>query len=440
MRIALGVLLVIAGVARADQLSPDDLARKNERGYVTGLPLFAFSTDIGLGGGARAYYYWNGSRGDERFATTPYLHRIFLQAFASTRGIQFHWLDYDAPRIFHTPYRIRSQLIFARNLVSNYFGHGNRAISPLAFPGAPGTFDSFAAYDAAQHQVVDGQTWAKYDQFDLLRPLWIASIERSLARERVRVLGGFGFSYTRLRDYSGRMVDAIGPGGGDTQALEAPTRLREDCDAGLLVGCSGGREGWLRLGISYDTRDFEPDPNRGVFADAALDLGTKALASEYDYARLLVAVRGYWSPLPQMADLVVAARGLVQLQSKGLPFFSLDALPFTEDFRNGLGGHRTMRGYRQNRFVGRAMAATTLELRWTFARFTVARQKFGLIAVPFVDAGRSFDAPSALTVRDWRPSYGGALRVSWNLATLLTIDYGRSSEDSGFYINFGHIF
>jgi hemolysin activation/secretion protein len=115
-------------------------------------------------------------------------------------------------------------------------------------------------------------------------------------------------------------------------------------------------------------------------------------------------------------------------------------LPFTEDFRNGLGGHRTLRGLRQNRLVGRAMAAVTGEVRWTVGRARIARQQLALIAVPFVDLGRSFDDAGALTVRDWRPSIGGAVRISWNLATLVTIDYGRSSEDAGLYINFGHIF
>jgi len=432
---------VTAGVARADELSPEDLARKNEGGYVTGLPLVSYSTDVGFGGGARAYYYWNGERGDPRFAQTPYLHRIFLQAFASTRGLQFHWLDYDAPRIGGTPYRIRSQLIFARNINSNYFGHGNAALAPLAFPGAPGrTFDSYADYAAAQQRITDGVAYTKYDQFELLRPVFMASIERLVLHDRVRLLGGYGFTYARIRDYTGKQVDAIDDAGAQTTAVSAPTRLREDCDAGRLVGCSGGREGFLRLGISYDTRDFEPDPNRGVFADLALDAATVALGSQYNYARLLGAVRGYWSPVPAHADLVLAGRALLQLQTAGTPFFSRDSLPFTEDFRNGLGGHRTMRGYRQDRFVGRTMAAVTAEVRWTFTRFRLARQKLALIAVPFIDIGRSFDDARALTLADWRPSYGGALRISWNLATIITVDYGRSSEDAGLYINFGHIF
>lgn len=432
--------VVSLGAARADELTPEDLARKNERGYVTGLPLVSYSTDIGLGGGARAYYYWNGTRDDPRFSQTPYLHRVFLQAFASTRGLQFHWLDYDAPRLFGSPYRVRSQLIFGRNINSNYFGLGDAALAPLGFPGAAGTFDSYAEYTEAQRRIVDGVAYTKYDQYELIRPVFVASVERLLLDDKVRLLAGYGFTYAVIRDYTGKPVDAVDAGGRDVEAPSAPTRLATDCDAGRLVGCDGGREGFLRLGISYDTRDFEPDPNSGVFADVALDAATVALGSEYDYLRLLGAVRGYWSPAPRRTDLVVAARALLQFQTAGTPFFSLDSLPFTEDFRNGLGGHRTLRGYRQNRFVGRTMAAATAEVRWTFARFVLAGQKLALLAVPFFDVGRSFDHAGALTFADWRPSYGGALRISWNLATIITADYGRSDEDTGLYINFGHIF
>jgi len=433
-------IVCLTSIAHAQRLSEEDLARKNEGGYFTGLPLVAYSTDIGFGGGARAYYYWNGKRTDPRFRKTPYLHRVFLQGFLSTRGIQFHWLDYDAPRIFDTKYRIRSQLIYGRNINQNYFGLGNRALDPLRFPGSTETFDSFSDYFDRQQHVVGGVTYAKYDQLDFTKPLWIASIERSLYQDRIRVLGGLGFSYASIDDYTGKLVDAIDDDGKTVEAVQAPTRLREDCDAGDLIGCGGGWDNFFRFGISYDTRDFEPDPNCGTFIDVALDAATKVLGSDYDYLRLLAAARGYYSPIPQKADLVLAGRGLIQFQTSGVPFFSMNSLPFTEDFRQGLGGHRTLRGYKADRFVGRTMAAINAEVRWTFWRFKLWKQKFGMIAVPFFDVGRSFDHAGALTFSDWRPSYGGALRISWNLATIVTVDYGRSAEDAGFYINFGHIF
>lgn len=425
--------LLICGSARADQLAPDELAKKNEGGYVTGLPLFAYSTDIGLGLGARAYYYYDGDRKDPRFDNTPYLFRTFLQVFASTGGVQFHWLDFDAPKIGGSPYRFRSQLIYQRVTNQNYFGIGSASLRPLQYPGATGTFSDYASYTASQQQIQNGTTFAKYDQYDLLRPIAIASVERLFLDDRVRVLGGVGFSYARIRDYTGRDVDATGG-----SATEAPTRLKADCDAGRIVGCSGGRDDYLRLGISYDTRDFEPDPNRGVFLDAALDLGTVALGSQYDYARFMAAARGYWSPFP--IDLVLAGRLVFEAQTNGAPFFSMDTLPFTEDPRAGLGGHRTIRGFRQDRFVGSVMTLANAEVRWTFAHACFWKQKFAFIVAPFVDVGRPYDDLSQLTLRDWQKTVGGALRIAWNLATVITVDYGVSSEDTGFYVNFNHIF
>src|SRR5207302_5259753 len=152
----------------------------------------------------------------------------------------------------------------------------------------------------------------------------------------------------------------------------------------------GGRDDFLRLGVSYDTRDFEPDPNTGIFLDAALDAGTVALGSQYDYARFLVAARGYVSPFP--IDLVLAGRAVFEVQTKGAPFFSMDTLPFTEDPRLGLGGHRTMRGFRQDRFVGSVMTLGNAEARWTFGHATIWHQKFAAIAVPFLDVGRPYDS------------------------------------------------
>lgn len=437
---ACGLAIFLHSTAHADKLSPADLARKNEGGYFTGLPLAGFSTDIGFGAGARVYYFWNGHRSDARFSTTPYVHRVFLQAFASTGGIQFHWLDYDAPNLLSTPYRVRSQIIFARNTNQNYFGLGDQALRPLQFRGSAQTFDSYSTYTDAQRRISDGTTWAKYDQLDLLRPIAIGSVERLFLGNRVRILGGLGVTYTRIRDYTGRQVDARDDAGNATSAVMNRTRLREDCDAGKLLGCGGGRDNYLRLGVSYDTRDYEPDPNRGVFIDLALDISTIALGSEFNYRRFLAAARGYWSPIPRLADLTVAGRAVFQVQSDETPFFSLNVLPFTEDTRTGLGGHRSLRGFRQDRFVGRTMALLNGELRWTFARVLVWRQRLAVIAVPFVDMGRPFDSSADVSLRRWRKSYGGALRVSWNLATIVTADYGRSDEDTGFYLNFNHMF
>ncbi|HWO22169.1 MAG TPA: DUF5982 domain-containing protein [Kofleriaceae bacterium] len=435
------VLVVCAGVARADGLSPADLARKNEGSHLTGVPLVAYSVDFGFGVGVRGYYFWNGRRDDARFAYTPYLHRIFLQTFATTGGAQFHWLDYDAPEIFESPYRIRSSLLIARNTDAAYYGFGD-AGRTLRFPGSPDGFRSYDDYRAALRRVDEstGEAYTKYNALDALRPVFLLGVERSFFGKRLRVLGGIGAAYVRIGDYTGTRVDAVDAAGAEVRAVQAKTKLQEDCDAGLIYGCDGGRDHFLRLAIAFDTRDFEPDPNRGVFADLELDTATVALGGEYTYAKALGAVRGWWSPFPEHADLVLAGRVLAQWQSRKTPFFAMPIMPFTEDPRYGMGGHRTMRGFRQDRFIGNFEALANAEIRWTFARMTVKRQKFAFIAAPFFDYGRAFDRISEATFRSWLPSYGGAFRVSWNLSTIGTFEYGISREGTGFYANFGHMF
>jgi len=421
-------------------LSPDDYARKNEGGYFTGLPLFNFDPNTGFGFGARAYYYYNGKREDPLFGYTPYLHRVFLQAFASTRGVQFHWLDYDAPAVAGTPYRIRSQAIYARNTDQHFFGVDADAMQALTFTGAGRSYDRFAEYnDDLRALRPDGTTLSRYDHFDVIRPLWLISVERTFFDGVLRPLFGFGFSYAIIDDYTGETVTAIDAAGDEVEATMGPTRLSEQCASGL-VGCEGGWDNGFRFGLSFDTRDYEPDPNSGVFADAALDLSSSVLGSDYDYARFLTSARVFVSPMPTLADLVLALRGTFQVQSRGTPFFSLPFLPYTEDFRTGLGGHRTLRGFQQDRFVGHVLSLVNLEARWSFYRFAVLEQKFALMLVPFVDVGRVFPSVADFSFSDWRRGQGAGFRASWNLATVICVDYAFSSEDSGLYINFNHQF
>jgi len=434
------VLAALARVAVADSMSPADASRKSERSHVTGLPLFAYSVDFGYGAGGRAYYYWNGTRDDPRFARTPYLLRSFVSVFATTSGLHYYTLDIDAPAVFDSPYRIRSQLVLLRNIDASYFGFSEASRRTLRFPGVDKDFGSYADYREAQRRIVDGVTYDRYDRYDLLRPAALASLERSLLDGRMRLLVGVTASWARVEDYTGKQVDAVSESGASTSAPSATTRLREDCDRGVLVGCGGGRDNLMRLAVSYDTRDFEPDPNCGVYADLAIDVATAALGSEYDYVRGIVTVRGFYSPFPEHADLVLAGRMFLHAQSAGTPVFTMDVLPFVEDARTGLGGHRTIRGYRQSRFVDHVMTAASGEVRWTFARTTIRRQKLAFIAVPFFDVGRAFDGLSDLGLQGFRPGAGGALRVSWNLATLGTFEYARSLEGTGVYVNFGHMF
>jgi len=423
------------------RLGDDDLARKEEGFYVTGLPLFAYDPTIGFGGGARAYLYYDGHRSDPSFAYTPYLHRVFAQIFAGTGGVQDHIVDWDAP-IFPDPsYRVRATAEYEADTDWPYFGVGSRTLGALSFPGTPGTFAHMGDYrNATQSVQPDGTTYARYNVYGIKRPLLQLALERNLLGGALRTMIGTNITHADITDYSGQSTVATAPGGGSTHAPEAPTLLARDCAAGLVVGCAGGWDNVLRTAISIDTRDFEPDPNDGVYAELSGEFGAKMLGSQYEYMRLMLSVRGFYSPIPRLADLVVAARGVYEIQTRGTPFFSETLMPFVDDNHAGLGGLRTLRGYLQNRFVGPVLAVGNLELRWTFAKFRVFKQGIGLIAVPFLDMGRVFDTVGQTSFAGWKRSEGAGLRIAWNEATIIMIDYGRSEEDDGLYLNFNHIF
>jgi|GEM_PF-181724 len=420
-------------------LTPEDYKRKHEGGYFTGLPLANFDPNTGAGFGARAYYYFNGRSDNPLFGYTPYLHRLFIQGFATTKGLQFHWLDWDAPAIFGSAFRVRSQSVWYRNTSQHYYGLGTASMDALTFTGAGQSYDTFAEYNSDLRAVrPDGTTLSRYDHVDLMRPISLLSIERTFFNGLIRPLVGVAISHATIRDFTGRQVSADDENGGETEAEMGTTRYEEDC--ATLIGCEGGWDNYLRLGVSFDTRDFEPDPNSGAFVDAALDLGSAALGSEYDYARFLVAARYFWSPMPEVTDLVLAGRATFMAQTPGTPWFSQSTLPYTEDTRTGLGGLRTLRGYQQDRFVGQIVTLTNFEARWNFYRFHLGSEKFGLFLVPFLDMGRVYDNAKEVSFKNWARAQGAGFRISWNMATIISADYGFSEEDSGLYINFNHQF
>jgi hypothetical protein len=430
------------GYDQKRHLRADDYAGKNQGGYFTGLPLANYDPTTGIGFGARGYYYYDGYRSDPLFALAPYKHRLIVQVFATTRGAQDQLIDYDAPNFLGSLFRVRATFEYEAASVWPYYGVGSRTLAPLSFPGAPGmTFAQQSAYDTALQRVQrNGTTYANYNSIGFQRPTLQLGVERLLLGGVIRPLIGVGLSYDRLTDFTGQQVDAVSYSGASVRATEATTLFAADCAAHRILGCSGGFDNVLRLALSLDTRDFEPDPNDGVYAELSSEFGTKALGSQYDYARVMLSVRGFYSPIPKIADLVIAVRGLYEVQSAGTPFFSQVWLPFIDDNHEGLGGLRTLRGYDQDRFVGPIIVLTNYELRWTFTRFNVLKQNIGLMVVPFLDMGRVFDNVPQTSFSDWKRAQGMGFRIAWNEATILMADYGFSSEATGLYLNFNHIF
>lgn len=420
-------------LAHKRSLTAEQLVKKPAGVYLTGFPIVNYDPDRGAGYGARLYVYDNGSRSDPLFKFSPYRHRVYFQFYQTSEGFKSHAIKWDAPYILGTPYRVRSALAYERDIFANYFGTGERTLGPRRVGSR--VFTSASAYERFIERIESGRTLARYDNVDVLRPRWNLHLERDVAGGLLRPLIGFQVAKVTVRDYSGSIVKV-----GGEKAIQAPTRLQEDAAAGRVLGLTGGWDNTFKLGLAYDTRDYEPNPAAGQFHDFTYETARRWLGSAYDFDRANLTFRAYHALVTDVTDLTLAGRVMYQVQTGDVPFYELSTLAFTQGDDLGLGGLRTIRGFSELRFIGPVAALANLEARWQIYEHVVWGQRFGYMLSPFVDTGRVFDRVGRTTLADWETGYGAGARFIWNLATILAVDYGRSREGSGLYINFQLMF
>lgn len=426
---------LLESLKRKRVLSDADFQKKKERGFVTGLPLINSDPNTGFGYGARLYYFYNGEKEDPLFRRTPYRHQVYAQFFQTTFGYQYHELNWDSPYIFNSLFRVRSALVFEKNIWANYFGTGARTMGSLAYGST--TYEKYSEYNDYLRQVdASGNTNSAFNRYSFERPAAVAFLERDFFGGIVRPQFGVHISKYNIRDLAGTKVQASGGEGTSNQTL-----LGLENQAGLVRGYDGGWHNLVRFGVTVDTRDFEPDPNKGQMFEAIVETSNKAYGSQFNFTRYTVSERVFYSPFEKLVDLVIAGRAAYTQAVGDMPFYSLDQFTSTERiYQGGLGGLRSLRGYKASRFMATNMALANLELRWTMFDFAVAGQRFAPIFVPFFDIGSAFDQPKDITTSVWRYAYGAGIRIAWNQATIIMVDYAMSKEDSNMFINFSHIF
>jgi Outer membrane protein/protective antigen OMA87 len=180
---------------------------------------------------------------------------------------------------------------------------------------------------------VGGQTWARYNDYDKLRVGGMFTVERDYLGGRLRPQLGFQFTRVDVDDYTGSDVDG---------AVMQPTRLFEDNQAGKVLGFDGGWDNAVKLGLTFDTRDFEPDPSAGVMLQAVGRLSSEALGSTFNYEQVTFSGRGFHNLLGDSERLILAGRITYEMQFGDVPFYSAPNIPFTDGDVNGLGGHATL--------------------------------------------------------------------------------------------------
>jgi hypothetical protein len=482
-------------ISEKKRLSADEVSKKPEGWFPTGIGGPFSDPNNGAGFGGRVFLFNNGDKADPFFAYTPYRQRFFLNLSTTTKNADYHWLDFDAPYFLNTQWRVRASAIYDRNPNNLYFGIGESTLQGLNYRdrnqfGQPliteGRFNPYEESNSyrrftsspnearySENRYINSYinntypgiqsnqiTDKKYNRYELESLQGNLSGENSFFDGLVRLVIGSRFSSNKINTYDGTIQQAKDPYFGDTNisflnvntpTVNGKTKLTEDFERGKIIGINGGNVNLIRFGLVYDSRDFEPDPSRGIFAEVTHERAMKQIGSDYNFNRTFGSVRVFQEILPQVMKknkVVFAARASLVNTTGETPFFEYRNMWGTEGGLAGLGGRTTLRGYIQDRFVGPVMGFGNVELRWRV--YEIPGFTFNLS--PLIDFGRPWDRVSNINLKDYKYSYGLGLRIVWNLSTVIYLEWAKSRESdqtnfskgpfagSLFYLNFGHIF
>ena len=174
------------------------------------------------------------------------------------------------------------------------------------------------------------------------------------------------------------------------------------------------------INLRYDTRDRFIHPTRGLVLQGEAEFAVKSSFGNVGFSRVSSWLQ-YYSILFYPKTLMALRLGIHGLFGEDIPVQIL--LP--------IGGSQTLRGYPQDRFLGKTSALFNVELR-----FPIYRRFGGVVGI---DGGKVWNSLSEIDLTRWAINPTIGLRFYMD-NFLVRFDIGFGKESTGLFFNFGHIF
>ena len=454
-------------VHSSKRLSDRSIQEKKEGFFMTGYPRFEYDPIRGISAGGRLNFIQNKDREDPFFNYTAYRYFLAVGGYVFQNTRSGFYMNFDAPYILDTKWRLRVNAFFRNNPDEKYFGTGRQTVEKLQFAdksagnyGNTRTFEKLDDYqDNLKKAVWDSDrntfvTDAFYNSFEHTEIFFDFLLERTYYEGRLRLIGGYEALFTAFRDYTGKEVSAYLEDGSTVNAIQRQTLINKDQNGSYwenqnLTGFdeSFNFSGIFAAAIVWDTRDFEADPGKGVLLEISNEFSPSILGSDFQFNKSSVHTHWYqtlWNKENTYQRLVFAANFSGSYVSGSeinfIELFDIARQTKRNDILKALGGGYSMRGYRESRFTAPTLLFFNLELRSHLFDFNVLNQNIGVGLSPFYDVGGVWDSPSAVNFKKWRGAPGIGGRFSWNQSTILRVDYARSRESSQFFVGADYIF
>ena len=419
------------------------------QGWTFGLlPSVAYDADLGLQYGAltNIYYFGDGSTYPE------YLHSFYAEAAYTTKNFGIFRTSYDSKYLIPN-HRLSVDLTYLPDQMCDFYG----------FNGYESHYN--LAYSNQDDAAYVTRAFYKYRR-DLFR--FSADLQGEIHKPWFWNVG-IGILHFNVGSVD---VDRLNKftKDEDKKLPDTVTLFDKYVEYGYISEgeSTGGTHPYLHGGITYDTRDRQQNPRRGIHADAFLTYyaGIGSM-SNYNNLKFNAAWRHY---LPIVANrLTLAYRVGTQLTLAGdCPFYLntyLNQLYMQRVVYEGLGGANSVRGIMRNRILAPGVAFANLELRTQIFSFKVGKNQFYVGLNPFVDAGMVVQ-PYRAVVSDpftmgptaddgffgrdrlYEPHLSGGcgLKLAMNDNFVLSVDWATAfdKQDNGkfsnLYIKMGYMF
>ncbi|NOY36589.1 MAG: BamA/TamA family outer membrane protein [Chlorobi bacterium] len=410
------------------------------------LPTITFDSDLGFQYGAlvNLYDYGNGSR------YPRYNHSLYFEVSRFTKGSGINRFFYDSDQLLKG-IRTTFDLSFLTDQKMDFFG--------------------FNGYESSYNPSwVDDQDMVNY------HTRMFYAYDRKMLRIKVdlqKQLGNsnfWGVAGLALYNIQAGPIDLakLNKGKADDKKLPDTDVLYDKYVNWGIISPEEKDGGWLnylKAGISYDSRDNEPNPMKGIWTEAVIQTAPGFLGNgSFGHTKFAIIHRQYFTLIKR--DLSFAYRLAYQGTLGGkVPFYSYPLMMTTfmkGAYSEGLGGAKTLRGILRDRIVGKGFVYGNAELRWKFVHTRFLNQNLYLALNAFWDGGMVVQKVDVNTsgvilapdeeMSDYfsnkkeslHSSVGGGLRVAMNENFIISFDFGKALDPqdgtTGIYIGLNYLF
>jgi len=409
-----------------------------------GVPVVAYNTDTGFKYGGLVNFYWYGDGTNY----PNYDHSLYMEWSRTTKGSGINQITYDTRTLIPN---MRMQLD-ARYLTE-------QALDFYGFNGYNAYYNGSFSNDTDTAYI--SRMFYRHER-KMVRLK--ADFEGNTGIENLRWLAGFAHHGV---DISSVDLETLNEGQSEEDMLpDTATLYDRYVEWGVIKAdqAEGGKVNSFKLGMVYDSRDNEANPNHGMWSEMMAINAPGFLGNDYAYTKLMLTHRQYFTVVP--SRLTFAYRLSWQTKIAGeIPFYMLPFIFESKDTNDGLGGSKNLRGVYRNRLQGDGVAYGNMEFRWKFFKTVFLNQNIYLGLNTFLDAGivtgkyqtdlsgvtggYGNSLQENLNMIEYEdeslhPSYGAGFRIVLNNNFILAFEYGRAfnieKDGSGFYIGLNYAF